>query len=212
MRFRWPRTWALPLQAMPAGGGCSWPRPSPMPSSARSCPRSPARTSGWRGSWPSACARVAPRAPRRRRDRPRFRRPAPFRRRPCRGRRRRRRRWPPRHPSARSQGGRRATPRLRVTSTWPPSNAWRPRITPPSRAPTNTPRIWPMALDDLLGRTAVTSKRRLLRVMALLALARVKWRAQVEGEPSGSRRRARADRRVRRAAAPRRSRRAAGPR
>lgn len=38
---------------------------------------------------------------------------------------------------------------------------------------------------DLLGRTAVTSKRRLLRVMALLALARVKWRAQVEGEPSG---------------------------
>ncbi len=38
---------------------------------------------------------------------------------------------------------------------------------------------------ELLGRTAVTSKRRLLRVMALLAQARVKWRAQVEGEASG---------------------------
>lgn len=38
---------------------------------------------------------------------------------------------------------------------------------------------------ELLGKSSVSSKRRLLRIMALLALARVKWRARVEGEPSG---------------------------
>lgn len=38
---------------------------------------------------------------------------------------------------------------------------------------------------ELLGRTAVTSKRRLLRIMALMALARVKWRAHLDEEPSG---------------------------
>lgn len=38
---------------------------------------------------------------------------------------------------------------------------------------------------ELLGKASVSSKRRLLRVMALLALARVRWRAEIEHEPSG---------------------------